>query len=175
MLLSFLRSLPGAVRRALLSALSAAYRDAALARQEKDAALALCCLLLGGALLRLSAGREVDPGALLAAVAQAAGRGRRLWWAVQDAARAERRERPEPLAGEVPEAGDAPDLDATLDQRAALAALSERDRLVLTLAADGASAKEIGAALGVSEEGGKSARRRARAALEEIDKDRDPF
>lgn len=164
-LLGLLRGLPAEVRSALLAALSAAYRDAALPKETRDAAVCLCCLLLAGALLRLSAGREVDPGALLGAVASAAGRGRRLWWAVQDAARAERRERPEPLAGEVPEVGNFADLDATIDQRAALAALSGRDSLLLSLAADGASAREIGAALGVSERGAEKALERARARL----------
>lgn len=165
MLLATLRAVPARDRGALLSALSAAYRDPALDRPARDAALCLCCLLLGGGLARLSAGREVDPGALLTAVAQAAGRGRRLWWAAQDAARAERRDRPEPLGGGIPETGETPDLDTTLDQRAALAVLSERDRLVLTLAADGATDAEIGEALGVAPDAARKGLSRARARL----------
>jgi ATP/maltotriose-dependent transcriptional regulator MalT len=164
-LLALLRTLPASARGPLLSALSEAYRAPGLARQERDAALALCCLLLGGALLRLSAGREVDAGALLTAVAQAAVRGRRLWWAAQDAARAERRDRPGPLGGDIPETGEAPDLDTALDQRAALAVLSERDRLVLTLAADGATDAEIGEALGVAPDAARKGLSRARARL----------
>ncbi len=163
MLLAHLRALPAATRPALLGALATAYRDQGLGQEARDAALALCCLLLGGALARLSAGREIDPGALLAAVAQAALQGRRLTWALRDAARAERRT-PPPVDADHEEAAT-PDHEERLDQRAALARLSARDRQVLAWQAEGLTAQEIGARLGIGIKGGERAIERARASL----------
>ncbi len=165
MLLAHLRALPAATRAPLLGALATAYREQDLGREERDAALALCCLLLGGALLRLSAGRELDPGALLAAVAQAALQGRRLAWAIRDAARAERRAPPVLDVGG--EEAAAPDHEERLDQRAALARLSERDRQVLAWEAEGLTDGEIGGRLGVSAAAARKALSRARQRIDE--------
>ncbi len=164
-----LSRVPRAREGELLSLLSLVWRSREGYRDRRtgDAALALVALLLEGGLSTLAKGpRGADPGALLLGLLEAAGRGQALLWAARRAAIAARGPQGETLLDSLPEDETTTDLEDLLDRRAALARLSQRDQELLLLDAQGASAAEIGAALGIEEKAAQKALDRARQRLE---------